>query len=234
MGSEAFFSSIPQSILFVLFIISVYFIYLNNTPQVFRIVFEAIVTGYIFYWFVDVLPKFERNATNAKKVATELLPILEHINTLRFHVRDEIKASGQQFLDKHKFCDLLINMQNSHMPVTNNLRLIKGTARETPDQSINFIYSNLEEVMQFQATYLLNKIRVFERTVSIYNLSDLDPELMCRVNNLSERSPFSNHIKALTHIKNTPAVFGTEIDLIEDALVKIREKLEVSWRIKFN
>jgi hypothetical protein len=230
---KRFFSSIPQIVLFIGALVSAFLMYTYSLSEVNCAILEGIMSGYIFYLFVDVLPKSERRASSSKKVAGELNTVLTNIHTLKSHVKDEVLASGQQVQNQSKFFNLLERMVGTHMPTTNNMRRIKGTTPATATQPMQFQHSNFEEVLYGELVRLVKRLESLERTSAIYGLSDLDEELMKSVSELPNRQLASSGIRALGHINNTPAMFGTDFDWIEEALLKVKAKLESDWRIKF-
>lgn len=228
-----FFSSLPQMVLFAGALVSAFLMYLCPLSEVTRAILEGIVSGYIFYFFVDVLPKSERRAASARKVAGELNTVLTNIHLLKSHVKDEVLASGQQPQNQGKFFNLLERMIGTHMPTTNNMIRIKGTAPATATQAIQFHYSNIEEVLHGELVRLVKRLESLERASAIYGLAELDEELMKSISELPIRQLASSGVRALGHINNTPAMFGTDLDWIEEALLKVKAKLESDWRVQF-
>lgn len=228
-----FFSSLPQMVLFAGALVSAFLMYSYSLSEVNRAILEGIMSGYIFYLFVDVLPKSERRAASARKVAGELNTVLTNIHLLKSHVKDEVLASGQQPQNQGKFFNLLERMIGTHMPTTNNMRRIKGTAPATATQAIQFHYSNFEEVLYGELGRLVKRLESLERASAIYGLAELDEELMKSISELPNRQLASSGVRALGHINNTPAMFGTDFDWIEEALLKVKAKLESDWRVQF-
>jgi hypothetical protein len=232
---KRFFSSVPQMILFIITLTSASLLYTSQQiSEVNHAILEGIISGYIFYLFVDVLPKSEKRASSAKKIAKELASILTNIHTLKSSVKDEVLASDHQPQNQNNFFDLLEKTNSSHMPTTNNMKRIKSVTPPTATQPIQFHYSNFEEVLYGELTRLIKKLESFERSSTIYGLADLDEELMRLVSDLPTRPLASSMIPSLRHISNIPAIFGSDIDLIEKSLLEIKFKLESDWKIKFN
>jgi hypothetical protein len=227
------FSSIPQILLFALAVFSGWLIYRHNLIEVHRAILEGIVAGYIFYWFVDILPKLERNAKNVKAIASELAQILQTIQTLKAHIKEEMLAIGQG-RDSEKFFELLETLRRGHMPITNNMKRIKGTTAATTTSPMQFQYSNVEEVLYSELARLEKRLQTFERVSTIYGLVDLDAELMRMASDMVEPPRVSAYVGTLHHINNASATFGSDFDLIEGSLTKIKTGLATNWRIKFD
>jgi len=232
--AKRFFTSAPQIVLFIGAIVSAILMYACKFSEETRAILEGIVSGYIFYFFVDVFPKSEKRASSAKKVAGELNAVLESISTFKAHVKDEILAIGQQIQNGDKFFSLLQNVTGTHIPTTKNMKRINGTTPASATQPLQFHYANMEEVMKGEVIRLVHKLESLERISAIYGLADLDEELMRAVSDIPNRQLFSSGIHAIGHIKNTPAMFASDFDWIEESLLKIKDSLQLDWKVRFD
>lgn len=235
IGAEVirFFTSIPQVVLLIGSVGSGWVMYQFQLSEVWRAIVEGILAGYIFYLFVDVFPKAEKKAGIAKKVSGEIAQVLTILQTLKNHVKEEVLKSGQNPQDQSQFFSLLQRMVGTHMPITKNMTQVKGTNPATATQPIQFIYSNLDEVLNHETFRLSKRLEALERACAIYGLADLDPELMKAVGELPAKQFVSRSIQALRHVTNTPAAFGTDFDIVEGALLKVKVALEADWKVRF-
>lgn len=228
-------TSFPQMSLLSLFSISTVLLtkYHNCLTDISSAILEGVVSGYIFYLFVDPLPKMKKKILNIKKISLKLSQILLNINQFKQDIKAEISTYNNETCGNiETFFSLLKNISGTHLPVTTAMKRINSATQGNNIQPIQFNYSNLEEILNDELIRLKIRLEGLERTCTIYGLAEINPELMQIISDLSSASPFSK-IKNNFLFKNTPALFGSDFDYIEGVLLRMKTSLENDYGVKF-
>lgn len=226
---ECLVKEFPKNIIVVLFFVSlVLFPFLKEDHETIKAICEGIISGFVFYLFVEIIPSATKKINKLNRFAKETGQIETYFQHLLSKIKDELRQTGQAVPSEDHFFNCLRHLNITYMPQTNNLRQISSTNQTST--GIQFVYSNLGNVLDSELYRIRKKITYYDKIADIHGINDLDTDIAEIVRNLDERTlnP-KNQISQLRHIGNNAALYGTELDILRDDIKKIQTQLKVKW-----
>jgi len=218
------------AIIFVSAAISLAILYLRGDclSELEKALCGGIVSSFVFYFFIDFLPKSSEKKRRLLTFSSELQKCLEYTSHIFTQIKSEWPNVVVDMNADQRFFQMLQTQTSQYMPTSNSLRRIKSTTNTVP---IQFNYCNLGEVLGSEYERLKGKITHLDRVAAATQLESLDVESSLEIGIILDRKPFANMIGRLAHTGNTAAVFGTDLDLIFDGLIKIKKRLSDNFNV---
>jgi hypothetical protein len=197
----------------------------QNLTELERRVLGGIVSSFVFYIFIQILPKIETKKAQLNKVLSEV----RRGQQILSHFEQQLHAEGQtanwQFgTTGGTFFNILQTVNTNYVPPQGSaLRQVAGTTNTNPP---TFHYANLGQVLMGIRTRIDKFLDSLEQICSIYGVENIDPALSEKAFQLqSTRMNPAAILAQLQHINNSAALFGTDFDLISDGLNKIQKHI---------
>ncbi|MBI2519310.1 MAG: hypothetical protein HYV97_02785 [Bdellovibrio sp.] len=226
---ESLFNEFPRNIMVVLFVFSlITFQLLPPNYETIKSVCEGIISGFVFYFLIEVFPSAAKKINILNRFANETGRIESYFQHLIFDLKEELKQTGQVVPVEDKFFDVLQTLNITYMPQSTNVKQIFSTQR-TPT-GINFTYANLGNVLDSYIYQVQRKIIYYNKIADIYGLNDLDADIAEIIRSLENLTlnP-KNTIAQIGHIGNNASFYGTELDIIREQVKKVQDQLKAKW-----
>jgi hypothetical protein len=226
---ESLIKEFPKNIVVILFLVSLaLFPLLKENHETMKAICEGIISGFVFYLFIETLPSATKKINKLNRFAKETGQIESYFQHLLSIIKTELSQAGQTVPVEDQFFKCLQYLNISYMPQTNNLKRISSTV-QTPT-GIQFNYSNLGGVLDSELHQIKKRIIRYDKIADIYGIDELDAEIAEIVRNLEDKTLNPRGMIAqVGHVGNNAALYGTELDLLRDEVKKIQTQLKENW-----
>ena len=227
-----------EAIVFICTIISSFILFTkgNCLSELEKVLYGGIVSGFVFYFLIEFLPRTANKRKNLIRLAIEMKKCFEYIDSVFLDIKEEFKDKKIDIKEEQRFFKVLKLQNRKYNPTSTNLRLVKCTTNTNP---INLIYCNLGESLENKYLRLKEKIIHLDKVASTIQLESIDFDSLIEINQIADQKAFYKNIPIiLPHTNNdndnNAAVFGTDFDIIFDKLSIVRNRLQTRFNLSIN
>lgn len=221
----------PTNLLFLITVLSFVCLWRldDELNELSKAVLGGVSSSLLFFIFIELLPKIDLKRRHLEKFSITLLEVIGQFHNTYEKLKIEFSSIEVDFIQKDRFFKLLQTQAIEYMPKTTNLQVV---IRIEDTKPITPVYGNLGATLENDIRRFKQRLIRLEKIAALCDLDKYSLESFILIDDLDNKSDLKGFINNLKHFKNSAALYGTDLDLVLNDLLKVSANLAKSFKIE--